>query len=109
MVDACFEFGGVHVMFALPKCVQGAVKWELPNGDDGGEWGGHWVWAFAMDHVGMLVNSWGQWIPVEWAFVAKYAFDARCAISQDELGPDGLAFAGLDMDGLRAAIARLSA
>jgi hypothetical protein len=109
VIAACFELGGVHFMFSLPKCVQGLLMWDAPAGDDGGAWGGHWVWAFAAGPDGLLVNSWGQWIVVTWAFVERYAFDARAAISQDDLDDDGIAFSGLDMDGLRAAIARLGA
>jgi hypothetical protein len=109
MIAACFLMGGVHCMFTLPKCVQGMLLWDAPAGDDGGAWGGHWVWAFAAGPDGLLVNSWGQWIVVTWAFVERYAFDARAAISQDDLDDDGIAFSGLDMDGLRAAIARLGA
>jgi hypothetical protein len=109
MIAACFLMGGVHCMFTLPKCVQGKKVWDEPTGDDGGEWGGHWVWAFAAGPDGLLVLSWGEWIVVTWPFVAKRAFDARCAVSDDDLGPDGRAFSGLDMDGLRAAIAGLGA
>lgn len=110
MTAACFELGGVHLMFSLPKCVQGEMEWVMPAGDDGGTWGGHWVWAFASSTSdGIMVNSWGQWIYVSWAFVARYAFDARAVISEDDIGPNGLAFSGLDMEGLRAAIAGLSA
>jgi hypothetical protein len=109
MTAAAFELGGIHMMFSLPKCVQGAAVWDVTKGDDGGVWGGHWVWAFAANELdGVLVNSWGQWIFASWAFVFRYAFDARCAISHDDLGQDGRAYSGLDMDGLRAAIASLA-
>ena len=108
MIRSVFEFGGVHVMFTLPMSVQGKTTWEVPAGDDGGVWGGHWVWAFSAGDC-LLVNSWGEWIPVSWAFVAKYAFDARVVISQDDLDGTGRAFSGLDMEGLKAELKELGA
>ena len=103
---AASELGGIHLMFTLPKCVQGKTTWDVPAGDDGGVWGGHWVWAFAAGG-GLSVNSWGQPIFVTWPFVAKYAFDARVVVTPDDLDGTGQSFLGLDMAGLNAAIAAL--
>ena len=104
---AMFELGGVHLLLQLPKCVQGADKWDVPSGDDGGVWGGHWVWAHAKSGL-WIVNSWGQHIPVTPAFIARYAYAAYAALTNDMLDDaTGLSFAGLDLPGLNAALEAL--
>lgn len=95
--------GKVLLCFNLPRSVQGRDVWDVA-GDDGGTWGGHLVWANATNRV----NSWGQQILVTPAFIEQYAFDAIAVVSADAIKPDGRAFSGLDLGGLREALAEVT-
>jgi len=101
---ATFSLGGVFLCFGLPRSVQGKDTWDVVA-NDGGAWGAHLVWA---DGTG-LVNSWGQRIRVTDAFVDRYCFDAYAVVSADVVADDGRAFSGLDLAGLRAALAEVTA
>lgn len=102
---ATFLSGGTFLCLSLPKRVAAGDPrdvdvWDVPpDGDFGGELGGHLVWLY-----GDCCNSWGRQIVVTPAFIAARAYDAFVAFGPDDLLPGGRAFSGLDLAGLRAAV-----
>jgi hypothetical protein len=104
LARATFLLGGAFLCFDLPRSAEGTDTWGIV-GNDGGTWGRHLVWA---DGTG-LVNSWGQRIRVTTAFVQRYCFDVYAVVSVDSVMPGGRAFSGLDVGGLREALAAVTA
>ena len=104
---ATFLLGGVFLCLALPKLVRDgsifrARVWDVAQ-DDGGTAGNHLVWRF-----GDEVNTWGNAVLVTPEFVERYAYDAYAVASADAVKPDGRALSGLDLEGLRAAVAAVT-
>ena len=107
IAKATFLLGGVFLCFSLPRKVKSgdifsATVWDVAD-DDGGVAGGHLVWRY-----GDPVNSWGLPILVMPAFIARYAYEAWAVVSAESVQPWGRAFSGLDIVGLRAALAAVT-
>lgn len=103
LARATFLLGGYFLCLNLPRSVQGADVWDVGD-DDGGNWGGHLVWCYGTN----AVKSWGQDITITDRFREQYAFDALAVVSADAIKPDGRAFSGLDLGGMRVALAEVT-
>jgi hypothetical protein len=109
VAKATFLAGGVFLCLSLPKRVRDGDPrdvdvWDVPlGGDFGGELGGHMVWLH-----GSCCNSWGRQIVVTPELIAARTYDAFVAFGEDDLLPGGRAFSGLDLAGLRAAVAAVT-
>jgi hypothetical protein len=99
MQAATFLLGGVFLCLSLPRAAMESDDWDLWD-DDGGRAGGHMVYLY-----GCNCNSWGIAKRTTPAFVHRYAFDAFAAVSSASVAPGGRAFSGLDIGGLRDALA----
>lgn len=109
MALANFALGGVLLCLSIPKRVASgdpfeADTWDVhPQGGDG-SLGGHMVLV-----RGDVVNSWGRRILMTPAFRRLYTFDAFAVVWRYSLRPGGLAYSMLDLDGLMAAVQRVTA
>jgi len=101
-----YLLGGSALCLNLPRRVKAgsiyvADTWDVADDDDG-HLGGHMVLL-----QGDTLNSWGSHrgrILVTWQFIQRYTFDAYVWVSRRGL-VDGRALSGLDLDGMREALA----
>jgi hypothetical protein len=98
--------GGVLFSFALPLAVQYAPAWNVvPDGSVGavkGGWADHRVFCGRYDADGVWGITWGQEIPISWAFVSAYAIAADAVLSWDWFEVTGVTPAGLMREALAA-------
>ena len=104
---ATFLCGGVFLCLSLPNKVKDgsvfdAQVWDVA-GEDGGRAGNHLVWRH-----GDEVNSWGFDILTSWEFIQRYAYAAYAVVGEEDVAKDGSAFSGLDIEGLKTALARVT-
>jgi hypothetical protein len=99
--------GNAFLGFNLPACAEEDPVWDLPTTADGAvSVGGHAVPAVGWDSRGIYVVSWGQLIPVTWAFYMKYVDEAHTTLSHRWLHSTGLTPSGFDWSWLVAASKR---
>ncbi len=89
-------FGNLYLGIQLPISAQGAGKWTVPPGGpvgDGspGSWGGHCLPIVAYNPRVLTVVTWGSLLPMTWEFMAAYADEAYCVLSQDWIDNTGIA------------------
>lgn len=104
-------FGGGPIGVDLPEA------WT--KGGDGSVWdvstsrvvGGHDVRVFGYDAIGVKVSTWGGTRTITWrAFTDRsYVVEAYCPLSPQWYGDDKLAPNGVDVAGLRTALAVIKA
>lgn len=100
-------FGGVFAGLAMPLSAQSQNAWDVTaEGDRGdgapGSWGGHAVPLLGYDADGPICISWGQVVPMSWAFWQRYADEAYAPLSLDwvqgPVSPRGLPWRSLVAD-----------
>ncbi len=110
-------FGGVSLGVSLPLAAEEQFDqgedWHVPEeGLQGpgepGSWGGHALAAVGYDEQGLIVHSWKQRRRMLYDFFTAYAFEVWPTIDLRWVGPDRRAPSGLDLDALRAALARIT-
>lgn len=111
------EFGYAMVGIDLPRSAQGQMGgiWDVPpDGKLDGEyapnsWGGHAAGVVDCDGLGVTIATWGKFQRATWEFVKAY-FDRGDGIAtiNRHWARRGLAPSGIDIDQLRADIARLN-
>jgi hypothetical protein len=97
---ATFLLGGYFLCVNLPRSVQGQKTWDLAI-DDGGSWGPHLVWVKGTN----TCISWGEDIYFTNAFLARYGFDGYAVVSKASIRTGGLAYAGIDLEKMKSALA----
>jgi hypothetical protein len=101
---ATFCLGGVLLCMNIPNVAMESDTWDGRQ-PDGGPAGGHMV----RQNGTHTVQSW-KWTPYcNSAFVHRYAFDAYAVFSEESIKGDGRSFSGLDLGGLREALAAVTA
>jgi hypothetical protein len=106
---AVAETGGLILGFDLPLSVQSQTTWGeggAGGNDTPGSWGGHCVCAVAYNANYLYVVSWGELIPVTWAFVERYCDEAYACLSAMFFAAD-TAPNGFDRAAMKAALAAL--
>lgn len=106
---AIAETGGVLLGFQLPLSVQSQTVWGeggTGGNDTPGSWGGHCVCGVGYDERYLYVVTWGQLVPVTWAFVLRCCDEAYACFSEDFLKGD-TAPNGFDRAELLAALRAL--
>jgi hypothetical protein len=98
-------FGGVYLGISMPITVQMQTVWDVTAGGltgDGapGSWGGHCVMCPAYDQQVFTAASWGQLIPVTYAFMQAYCEEAYALVSQDWLSMQGISPPGFNWNTL---------
>lgn len=102
-------FGGAVIGVNLPVSAQGEESWEVrgpgpfEGEDEPGSWGGHCVCAVGYGANGVTVVSWGKLMFASWAWLAVYMDEAWAVVSGDFQAPPGV-----DLEGLRAELARVA-
>lgn len=106
-------FGGVYIGLQMPLTAQNQdVCWQVPTtgpvGDASpGLWGGHCVNVVRYTPHSKTVVSWGREFYMSNGFYGSYTDEAYAIVSADWLNGLGLSPTGLDIAGLRSALASL--
>lgn len=111
---ACWLLGGVQFGFSLPNAWQNfkdGETWRAPTAprDRRGRWAanpsnGHAINAIGFDLHDMICVTWGRVQRISHTFVAAYATEAYCVLSDDwisrltHLAPSGFDTAALETD-----------
>jgi hypothetical protein len=103
--QAIWLFGGAYIGVALPLTAQAQTEWALvPDDGSGGaapnSWGGHAVWCFGYDSIGVSFITWGKRMRMQWPFWATYTDESYSLISQDWLNSSSVAPSKLNLDAL---------
>lgn len=102
--------GNCLLGFNLPACAEENRVWDLPRTpDDARLVGGHAVPAVGWDQSYLYVVSWGQLVPVTWAFYSGYVDEAHFTLSRRWLNAKGTTPSGCSWDGLVAASQQFAA
>jgi hypothetical protein len=109
---AIFLFGGVYVGLGLPRSARRKKIWRVPPSGPHGHgrpdsWGGHVVPIIGYDEHGLTAISWGRRQRMTWGFWQTYCDEAYAVLARDLFDGQKKAPAGLDLKGLRAALAAL--
>lgn len=106
---AIWTFGGAYVGLQLPD--------DWGEQLDAGEWrtitqppnpyNGHAVNLCGYDVTGVWLVTWGQVVHASWPFIRRYCDEAYAVLSRPDWAHDGRCPAGLDLDALRADLAKL--
>ena len=100
---AAYTFGGLYMGLNLPSvCENNTTNWNFGAGQAIA--GGHCVDLLGEGAAGGKIRSWGMFIPGTWEFLANYLDEAYVIVTPDWLDAQGKSPAGLDLDGLLAAI-----
>lgn len=112
--EAIYLFGNIYIGLALPLTAQTGDVWQVPpmglNGDGSpGSWGGHCVPAMGFQGKtvpghpeGLMVVTWGQLMPMTWAFLESYCDEAYAILSPDWIDNKGDTIGGLNVNQLKA-------
>jgi hypothetical protein len=106
---AVYLFGGIDVAFDVPRSINGQTIWDVVS-NDGGIEGGHCVNVQGFNAAGnILLETWGYEQEVTWAFWDKYFTEAHAIISPEMLKGTTAPITGLDISGLTADLALVTA
>lgn len=115
--DAIYLFGNIFIGLQLPLSAQTGNVWQVPPtglfGDGSpGSWGGHCVPVVGYRGVvegahaeGLMVVTWGQLMPMTWAFLESYCDEAYAILSPDWIAvaaAAGMTGTRLNLEQLRA-------
>lgn len=99
-----FLTGNAFLGVSLPACAESGSTWEMPTTTAGAKiLGGHAIPAVGYDENWIYVVSWGQLIPVSWAFFQAYCDEVHVTLSHRWQHSTGLTPAGFDWSTLIAA------
>jgi hypothetical protein len=103
---AAYTFGGLYLGINCPQaCESGTANWNFAPGLPIA--GGHCIIQAGEGAAGGKMGSWGMWIPASNGFIASYVDEGYVVVTEDWLGAAGKSPAGLDLDGLLAAMKAL--
>lgn len=112
---AIWLFGGIYVGAALP--LSSSRTWQLGRfscaaaGDPSaapGSWGGHAMWASAVNTTGPVLVTWGRRVQASWCWWNRYVDEAWAVLSDDWTDPARKAPSGFRQDELVAALTDLN-
>jgi hypothetical protein len=100
-------FGGAYIGISLPLTAQNQSIWDVVA-DDGtgntvpGSWGGHAVFVPKYDRTTLTCITWGELMPMTYAFWTKYVDEAHVLLGQNWLTargtPQGFNLAAMQTD-----------
>jgi hypothetical protein len=102
-----WECGGIMTGFNVPAYLvnleaPGSV-WDIDRGADNSIIGGHCVWIAGYRADGnLVVQSWGDWYTMTWAFWSKFVDEAYALANKDWIEKTGSTPAGLTLSELEA-------
>jgi hypothetical protein len=95
--NAVYYFGGAYIGVELPDAAldPDCNAWDFPN-DKPNPDNGHCVPIVAYFPTGVVVISWGTFVPVTWETLGKIMDEAYVLMTSDIIGPSGKSPEGFD-------------